>query len=402
MSLKVELGFTSAGASAPFFTLDNPISGLLDSTEWVLGGGEVLVDVSPFVRSAKVTRGKSRELDRFNAGTASVAFNNELRTFDPTFEASPYFGQIRPKRQIKITLDDVLQFEGTVDDWDLQYDQGGMSVAVCNAFDGTQSLANLTLTGFTTSVESTGERIARVLDAVSWPADKRDLDFGTQTLEADTVDDGTNVYEYLQKVTSSEPGDLFISKNGSVKFVDRTTTATSGGLEFADDSTGLPYTNISTVFGTELLLNSVTLSNSTSKVLVTDIDSIALYGEIDYSINTLLVDDTAMSELGNYLLFKYAEPEYRFEAINVSLNDKTELERADLLAVEMGDVVRVTFTPSGIPPAIDRYLKVIKLDVSLEPGNETISFGLESLTGTFLVLDDPEFGKLDAGNALAF
>ena len=43
MTIKVELGFTEAGASAPFFTLDDPVLGVLDSPLGVLGGGEVLV-----------------------------------------------------------------------------------------------------------------------------------------------------------------------------------------------------------------------------------------------------------------------------------------------------------------------------------------------------------------------
>lgn len=397
MTLKVELGFTSAGASAPFLTLDDPVRGLLNSSDWVLGGGEALVDVSAYVKSATINRGKSRELDRFNAGSASVAFNNQDRTFDPTYEASPFFGQIRPRRQIKITLDDVLQFEGTIDDWDIGYIQGGYSEARCGAVDGTQVVANIELNSYVPSSELTGARINDVLDAIGWDADKRNIDVGSQTLEADTVADGTNVFEYLQKIAASEPGDLFIAKDGSVKFVGRNSAPTSDGLQLADDGSGLGYLDIQTVFGTELLYNNITVSNSTNSISATDNDSIAAYGEVDYSLETLVNDTDSLNNLANFLLGKYSEPEFRFQSISVRLDNKSEADKDDLLNAELGDVIKVTFTPSGIPPAVVRFLKVISINVNLTPGQEVIIFGLESTTGALLVLNDSEFGKLNSG-----
>ena len=148
MSVKVELGFTSAGASAPFFRLNDAELGILDGTEGVLGGGEILIDVSEYLRDFSINRGKTRELDRFQAGQATVSFKNNERVFDPTFEASPFFGQIEPRRQVRITVDDVVQYEGTIDDWNINYDQGGNSVAVAQAFDGIANLANIRLEGF--------------------------------------------------------------------------------------------------------------------------------------------------------------------------------------------------------------------------------------------------------------
>jgi len=149
MSIKVELGFTSAGASAPFFRLDDPELGILNGIEGVLGGGEILIDVSEYVKDFSFNRGKSRELDRFQAGQASVRFNNNDRTFDPTYEDSPFRGQIEPRRQIRISVDDVVQYEGTIDDWNIEYDQGGNSIAVAVAFDGIANLANIKLNSFT-------------------------------------------------------------------------------------------------------------------------------------------------------------------------------------------------------------------------------------------------------------
>ena len=136
MSVKVELGFTADGAGGPFFTLDDPVLGRLDNPQAFLGGGEVFVDVSPYFQTFSLQRGKSRELDRYEAGQASVTFDNRARTFDPTFESSPYFGQIVPKRLVRISVDNIIQFEGSVEDWNLEYESGNTnSRATLQAFD---------------------------------------------------------------------------------------------------------------------------------------------------------------------------------------------------------------------------------------------------------------------------
>ena len=47
-------------------------------------------DVTSYVKSISVDRGRSRELDRFEAGTFSIAFENRLRYFDPQYTDSTF------------------------------------------------------------------------------------------------------------------------------------------------------------------------------------------------------------------------------------------------------------------------------------------------------------------------
>jgi hypothetical protein len=54
----------------------------------VSSDGATTYDVSQYVRSVSIDRGRSRELDRFEAGTFSVAFDNRLRYFDPQYTDS--------------------------------------------------------------------------------------------------------------------------------------------------------------------------------------------------------------------------------------------------------------------------------------------------------------------------
>jgi hypothetical protein len=361
----------------------------------VLGGGEVLVEVTPYVRAFGITRGKSRELDRYGSGQARVEFNNNDRTFDPTYAASPYFGQVEPRRQIRISVDNVIQFEGTIDDWNIDYNAGGNSVATAMAFDGIANLANLETETLTLTEATVDNQINQVLDNVNWPSSKRDLDVSTAVLAGSTVSDGTNALGLLQLMTDSEPGDLFVSKTGNVKFVGRNQSFRTGDVILSDDGTAISYTAVKVIFGSELLFNAWTVENLTNQILVKSDSSIGLYGERDATRNTLLKNTTDLQTLGDFLLTRYDAPEYRFESLSVNLKLVSPADRADLLDLELGDVVRVDFTPSGIPPTIERYGKVIRLGNSFADNQEIMEIGLEAVAGALLILDDPEFGKLD-------
>jgi len=430
MTVKVELGFTEAGASAPFFRLNDETLGLLNNTEGRLGGGQVLVDVSEYVRNFNTNRGKSRELERFQAGQASVAFQNDERIFDPTFEASPFFGQIAPRRQIRITVDDVIQYEGTIDDWNISYDQGGNSIATAVAFDGIANLANIRLENFTPITGgdffilndtikgelnntsfllaetgqglNSGEAISDALDNIGWPESKRDLDDGLAIVEALEIEDGTIVLEYLQKVAASEPGGVFISKSGDVKFVERNAGFLGTKPFLADDGTGIPYTVVSVIFGTELLFNEVIVSNSTTQVQSNNETSINLFGKRDVTRETVLDSVIQMQQLADFLVQKFGEPEFRFQTLEVDLSNLNSTQREQIIELELGDFLQVKFTPNDIPPAIERFGEVISIQSAFTPTREVVQIGLQSTQGALVVLDDEAFGKLNSESVLGF
>lgn len=401
MTVKVEIGFTASGASAPFFTLGDDTLGVLGGTEGLLGGGEILVEVTQFLKSFQITRGKSRELDRFQAGQATVSFQNDQRVFDPTFEAGQFFGQIEPRRQIRITVDDVVQFEGTIDDWNIEYDRGGNSVSIAQCFDGFANLANIDLVSFSPSQELSGARIGAALDNISWPEEKRDIDDGNATLEAQT-DQSAGILSYLQTIADSEPGEVFIDKNGNVKFVERNAGFGADRPLFSDDGTGIPYTLVSVVFGTELLFNEVTVSNSTLSATSVNQTSVNLYGKRDLNRDTFLSDQTQIDNLAEFLSQRFGDPEFRFQVLEVDLTNLGATDREALINLELGDVVQVRFTPSNIPPAIERFARVFSISQNFQPTQEVMQIGLQSTQGALFVLGDAEFGKLDGGNGLGF
>jgi hypothetical protein len=405
-SNKVEIGFDLSGLpDSAFARLDDPFYGLLDAPQTILGG-EIFQDVTPSLLSFGISRGKSRQLDRYNAGRLQVNLDNNQRIFDPLYEDSPYRTQLIPKRAVRLTSNDIIQYEGVIDDWDLSYEPQGNSIARIVASDAFTQLANQTLIGGTAIAQTTGERIEAVLDdaGVKWPDDKKQIETGRQELQAGTINPGTSAFSYLQQIASAEPGPLFISKTGSLVFKDR--AAQSGGtpVVFSDDGSGIGYQGLSVVYGSELLFNEIEVSRQNGGTAVAnDLDSQEEYGIQNLTLNDLPLDtDQSAQELATYLAAQYAQPEYRFESIELELRNLTEEQQNAVLGLELSDIVRVKFTPNNIPPAIDRYAEIIGISHSATPVSHKVTFNLASTEYYFFTLSDLVFGRLSSGNSLGY
>lgn len=408
MAVLVEVGFDLTDSPiGPFLTLDDPVAGKLDDPDWTLAG-TIFVDVTEYVETISISRGKSRLLDKFQAGTCRVEFDNTNRYFDPTYEASPYFGNIIPRREIRVSIDGEYAFFGIVDDWNLDYEPQGKQTAQAVASDGFTKLTNQTLDGGVQSEESSGTRINSILDdpGVDWPSDRRDVDTGAQTLGADTVDADANALNYLQLVEQSEPGRLFIGKSGDLVYRDRTVAPTSTGLvTLADDGSGIPFQIVSVQYGSELLYNQVTIGSKITEETATANrgDSQTNYGIINLTQDNLLMSTTAAAqELAEFYANKYAEPEFRFQQVDVVLDTLGAGDKATILGLEMGDVVKIKFTPGTVGDPIEKYAEIIAINHSIKPTAHRVRFGFSTLDFTSLVLNDTVFGRMDSGNALGF
>jgi len=397
----VQLGLDLSALGGPFFTLDDPIQGQLDDADWPLSG-IFFYDVTDRVRTLGVNRGKSRQLDKFTAGAARIELNNNDRAFDPENSASPFFGQIIPKRTIKIETANQPVFYGQVEDWNLSYDISGLSTTTADCVDDFARVAQSSLTAHTAIVESTGDRINAVLDRpeVNWPLSLRDIDNGQATLQADVVELGENVLEYLQLVTQSEPGSLFMSKDGKFVFKDRSFAPVSTDLVlFSDDGAGIGFQEINIMYGSELLYNKIIIERENGGTAIADdLPSQELYGQQTLSLDGLLNnDDSQIQDIADYLLGQYKEPEYRFESIGFVLENLQVDEQLKILDLEIGDVVQVKFTPNGVGSQIDKYAAIIRIDHEVRPKQHRVVFGFQTLDTAGFILDDVVFGILDTG-----
>jgi hypothetical protein len=396
---KVFVQFDLEASSVAFFTLDDPVQGVLDGIYGL--GGDVLEDVTQFVASISIGRGKSRELDRFTAGQASVTFHNDNRWFDPFYVDSPYFEQFVPKRQVVITTNGVRQYTGYIDDIDLQYNLGNKSFATITCTDAFSQISSSTLETFTNTVQKSGDRVNEILSRpeVSWPLADRNIDTGQQTLQADVVTDGTNALGYLQLVESSEPGSLFISKDGKVTFKDRSYQAPlTETIVFADDDTalGVAYNNIEVVYGSENLYNNITITRAGGTAqIVNDTASQAIYGIQSLNEDGLLMEtDADALTVAQLYLDQYSTPELRFSSVGFTLHDKTQSIQDLLCGLEISDVVRVVFTPNGIGDPISEYAIITGISHNVGIDNHSINFEFGSTVGLAFVLDSDIYGVL--------
>jgi hypothetical protein len=398
---RVELGFDGNGPG-PFFVLDDPIAGVLNNTSYVLAG-PYFQDVSEYVIQVTTNRGKSRALDRYQAGQVNVTFNNRNRYFDPTFVASPFYGQIVPRRDVRIFANNLEVFYGTIEDWDLAYSPNGDSIANCSAYDGFAFLTQQTLSAATNTVQLSGARINTILDdpGVNWPVGQRAIDTGVEIMQADVVEAGANALQYLQLVETSEPGELFMSKAGSLTFRDRSAAAPSTSAPIlADDGTGINYSSVRVIYGSELLFTQTELTRLNSVYLAQGNNATAqeVYGIRTLSSNDLLHNsDAALQTLANFLVSEYSNPEYRFEAVEIVMSQVSLANQNVLLGLELGSVCKVIFTPNGIAPAITEFAKIISISHATDGIEHRMVLGLGTLNTDVFVLSDAAFGILDAG-----
>jgi hypothetical protein len=102
--------FTYSGGTLTASTENLPILGVFIAfTSGAYDPTPNWVEVTQYVRSVNLQRGRTDELEQFQGGKASVLLDNRTRIFDPFNTAGIYFGNLKPRKQIKI----VAQWNGT-------------------------------------------------------------------------------------------------------------------------------------------------------------------------------------------------------------------------------------------------------------------------------------------------
>lgn len=391
---RVELEVTDDGFG---FTLDDATKGVLDGTTYTLATG--WRDVTDYVFGVSTSRGRNRDLEKFNAGSGSVQLRNESRMFDPLNTSSPFYEELVPRRAVRVFTNEVQQFHGLVESWRLTYSPSGESVAEVSMSDGFELLANQEL-DLVVSEQLSGARVTAVLNDIGWPVADRDLDAGLSTVAAGTATGAA--LAYLQLVESSEAGLLFIGKDGQLVFKERNSFS-SGFIPvvFADDGTGVPFSAAEVTYGTDLLFNQVSVTYPGGTAVADNTSSQTKYGVISQTVETLLASGTTAQDYASYYVGEYGEPEYRFSSIEVTLSGCDATQVGDMLALEIGDLVQIRFTPNGVGSPIERYAIVSSLQNQVSVDDHRIRVGVSTVDFIGLVLDDAALGILDVG-MLAF
>jgi hypothetical protein len=411
-TIQVLVGFEQTTGFATPFQLNNSTYGLLNTGR--LGGIQML-DVTSMVRNITITRGRNRDTEQFNAGTASVVFYDPTRQLDPLNESSIYYPFVGPRQPIEIYASGRPIYTGTITDWDLNYDYveaGNVVTAQCA--DNFTILANMTFAAWAPVEQLSGARItaslARPEVAYQGP---RVLDTGNSTLGGTPgggsqfdVDDGVNVLSYLQRISASEGGFLYMDHTNALAFVDRRRNINPASLaSFTDDGTGIPYQSLTNQFGDELLYNSVQMQAPGQNVQVaSDSTSIARYQASIYSkLDLLNKAPTEVLDLARAFLAIHKDPVLRFTGVDLQLAALTASDQDTVLELDLVDIVTVQKSFSvGTPASVSEPLIVSGISHTIRPGDHRVKLTFEHLDSrSYFTLNNDPLGKLDQ-NFLAF
>lgn len=398
--IRVEVGFDLSGSPVgSFFQLDDPTAGRLDNTEFRLAG-TIFYDVTDFVTAVNVKRGKQAIDTNYSPGEAEIQFNNHNRYFDPMYTASPYNGNIVPRREVRVFGNNVEIYRGWIDDWNLSYTNDGDSISIAVAYDALFLFNNRVIFPFSPVEQKSGARIESVLDLpeLDWPAELRRIDEGRVTVSANPIEETREALGYLQSIAGSDPGDIFIARDGYVQFDDRAKAATSDSFVLFG-GTGIPFDNVNVSYGAEQLFNEIVLTRQNGgTVTVSDNDSIIAYGIRTWDISDSQVStDEQLVDIGVGLAAKYSRPQYRFDSLDVYMHKLSTQQQTDVMELDFGDVCKVIFHPNNIGDPIEKWVEVISIEHRIDPEQHIATLGFAEVLAAPLVLDDAVFGKLDEG-----
>jgi hypothetical protein len=375
VDLTVEIGFTS-----------NPY----DTTY-------TYTDVSDYVLKIDIKRGRQQALSDIGTGTCTVVFDNQDRRFDPTNTSSPYSPNVIPNKPIRISAvyDSTTYrlFEGFIEQFPQQFvASGNQSITTVTALDAF-ALFNLARHTVNEVQELSSVRIANILDEIGWSSSKRDI--ATGALDVQAVTDDNNALTDLRLTASSEGGEIFMAKDGDVKFNNRRTlilNQTSLGT-FGVGAGEIPYNDVALNFDNVLLRNDwrITRVGGTEQI-AQDSASITKYGSrvVKRTGQLQVSDDDALSVALQYE-FKFAEVGIRVDSMVFSPKSDTIIwthalgaELFDRYSVKVpmpnGDTLETDVNIQRIAHKIDAKNKTWTWTINTSPANE-LGAWLLGLTG---------------------
>ena len=402
----VEIGFIGP-AFDNAFTLDDPIKGQLDDPEFVLGGTEILADLTSRCVSFTTRRGRNDWTQPFSPGVATLLFRNTDGALDPLNTSSVYYPGITVGRTVTIKCNGHLIYSGLVEDINLGYDTSGDAWVTVVAEDQSSELGLRSLTSGTSfSQQTSGPRVSAVVANSNIDyAGATSIDAGNSTLAAETLSADINVVQYLQRVTNSEQGYLYVSRSGVMTFENRYGPISSAStVTFSDDGSDVPYQQIGRNLVSAELFNRLT-ANRTGAAAVTANETASQdsYGIRLLPVGEVLVlDDATVTDILSFLMVQTASTEVRINSLTAVLATQSSGTQNTIAQLELADAVTVEFTPPGVAQqTTNGTLQQIGHAFTV---GETwrITLGMTPRdTTSYLTLDDTTLGRLDF-NSLGF
>jgi len=344
-------------------------------------------DVSDYVLKIDIKRGRQQALSEIGTGTATVVFDNQDRRFDPTNTLSPYSPNVIPNKPIRIsaTYDATTYrlFEGFIEQFPQQFvASGNQSITTVTALD---AFALFKLARHTDNEvqELSSVRIANILDEIGWSSSKRDLQTGV--LDVQAVSDDNDALTALRLTSQSEGGQLFMAKDGDVKFYNRRTlylNQTSAGT-IGVGAGEIPYNDVALNFDNVLLRNDwrITRVGGTEQI-AQDTASISKYGSRvvkrtgqlqvsdDDALSVAIQNETSFGEVGIRVDSMVFSPKSNTiiwtHALGAELFDRYTVK----VPMPNGDTLETAVNIQRVAHKIDAKNKTWTWTINTSPANE--------------------------------
>lgn len=106
-------------------------------------------DITTYVRSIDITRGRSRDNESFGSSNANIVLDNRSSIFDPMNTTGTYYGKLLPRRQIRVRATNASVtydvFRGYLQGWPVSRSRAGYdSTVALSCFDALGLLAQST------------------------------------------------------------------------------------------------------------------------------------------------------------------------------------------------------------------------------------------------------------------
>ena len=405
------------------FTLDDDLKGELDNTEYVLDGTSQFATVMDGTISLTAKRGRANTGDQFAYGTMNFTLNDTYAdgVFNPFDTTSPYYDPnnnqpgLAPLREVRFsryssTNVKELLWVGYIVNYDYTFTLGGLDTVTVNCADFSYQLGQTFLAEWNVTEQLSSARFDALLDRpeVAYTG-TRSIETGVATLggaAAYTVENGTSVAGYANKINEAEQGRIFVDREGTMTFQKRIgQTLGIPVADFHDDGTNIGYSAIDISFQADTVINraSVAHAGASSPEVAEDLASQALYLIQTRSITDSLVhNDAAALTLAEYLISP--DPEPRFNFLGTEFPGTPALDQDTLALLDVGDLIAIqkSITTSAGPTQFAQDLTIEGLEhrLTLSAGHAVTYFTSPTTIVYELILDDLVYGTLDAENVL--